>query len=85
MVFLGEGAPLPTLLPLPVARIQDTACLILFPNLLLTSMLPNLTITLTRSLVCQLLQHMCFLLPCLLQPRNSTYSPLQGKYLHSRA
>ena len=48
-------------------------------------MLPNLPITLIRSLVRQLLQHMRFLLPCLLQPRNNTYSPLQGKYLHSRA
>ena len=55
MVFLGEGAPLPALLPLPVAHIQDTAHLILLPNLLLTSMLPNLTITLIRSLVRQLL------------------------------
>ena len=48
-------------------------------------MLPNLTIILIHSLVRQLLQHMRFHLPCLLHPRNSTYSPLQGKYFHSRA
>ena len=85
MVSLREGpAPL-ALFPLQVACIQDTACLILFPNLLLTSMLPKLTIILIRSLVPHLLQHICFHRPCLLRPCNNTYSPLQGKSLHSRA
>ena len=55
MVFLGEGAAPPALVPLPVARIQDTACLSLLPSLMLTSMLPTLTIILIRSLVLQLL------------------------------
>jgi len=35
--------------------------------------------------VLQLLQHLHFHLPCLLNPTNNTYSTLQGKYLHKRA
>ena len=85
MAFLRGGpAPL-ALCPLPATCIQDTTCLLLLPNLLLTSMLPNPTLTFIRSLVRQLLQHMRFHLPCLLTTRNSNYSLLQGKYLHSRA
>ena len=85
MVSLREGPAPQALFPLPGACTQDTACLLLLPNLLLTLILLTLPITLIHSLVRQLLQHMRFLLPCLLKPSTSTYSPLQGKYLHNRA
>jgi len=84
MVSLREGPAPQALFPLPATCIQDTACLLLLPNLLLTSMSPNPTLTFIHSLVRQLLQHMRFRLPCLLTTCNSHYNPLQGKYLHSR-
>ena len=57
MVSLRVGlAPL-ALFPLSVARIQDTTCLLIFPNLLFTTLLPNLLIIYIHSLVLQLLQH----------------------------
>ena len=55
MVFLREGPAPPALFPLPVACIQDTACLLLFPNPLFTIMLPNLPIIHIPSLVLHLL------------------------------
>ena len=51
MVSLREGPAPPALFPLQVARIQDKACLLLFPNLLFTTLLPNLLIIHIHSLV----------------------------------
>ena len=51
MVFLREGPTPPAIFPLPVARIQDMACLFFLPNLLFTTLLPNLLIIRIHSLV----------------------------------
>ena len=68
MVFLGEGAAPPALFPLSVAHIQDTACLLFWPNLLVTILLPIPLIIRICSLVLQLLQHQHLRRPCLLNP-----------------
>ena len=84
MVFLGEGAAPPALVPLLEARIQDTTYLLFWPNLMLTILLPNPLIIRIRSLVLQLLQHQHLRLPCLLNPCNSSHHPLKRRWMHSR-
>ena len=55
--FPHGGPTPPALFPLPVAHIHDMTCLLFFPNLLFTTLLPNLLIICIHNLVLHLLQH----------------------------